>query len=92
MGLIEAARAWWLRQRPRFRRLLAKVNRRVPPGLRLLLGVVLMAGGVLGFLPVLGFWMLPLGAGIAWLDLRAIRKARRPAATNDDDDRGGGRP
>jgi len=92
VGLIAAARAWWLRQRPRFRRLLAKVNRRVPPGLRLLLGTVLMAGGVLGFLPVLGFWMLPLGAGIAWLDLRAIRKARRPAATNDDDDRGGGRP
>lgn len=90
--MIAAARAWWLRQRPRFRRLLAKVNRRVPPGLRLLLGTVLMAGGVLGFLPVLGFWMLPLGAGIAWLDLRAIRKARRSAATNDDDDRGGGRP
>ena len=73
MGLIAAARAWWLRQRPRFRRLLAKVNRRVPPGLRLLLGVVLMAGGVLGFLPVLGFWMLPLGLILLAIDLPLLR-------------------
>lgn len=79
MSLIGRLRNGWQSQRPRLRRLLARVNRRVPPGLRLVLGLLLIAGGILGFLPVLGFWMVPLGAGIVWLDLRAWRKARRPA-------------
>jgi hypothetical protein len=30
--------------------------------LRVPLGLLLIAGGFLGFLPILGFWMLPLGA------------------------------
>lgn len=34
---------------------------KLPVYLRLPLGIVLCIGGVLGFLPVLGFWMLPLG-------------------------------
>lgn len=41
----------------------------VPPGLRLVLGLILMVGGVFGFLPVLGFWMVPLGLVIAGLDV-----------------------
>jgi len=36
-------------------------DRRVPTGLRSVLGLLLVAGGVLGFLPLLGFWMLPIG-------------------------------
>lgn len=32
-----------------------------PTPLRWSLGVLLIAGGVLGFLPVVGFWMIPLG-------------------------------
>ena len=28
-----------------------------------------MTGGVFGFLPVLGFWMFPLGVGFVALDL-----------------------
>ena len=44
-------------------------GRHLPPGGRLLAGLLLMIGGVLGFLPVLGFWMLPLGAAVAALDL-----------------------
>lgn len=32
-----------------------------PPPLRWTAGVLLVAGGLLGFLPVLGFWMIPLG-------------------------------
>ena len=40
----------------------------VPPGLRTVLGVLFMIGGVLGFLPILGFWMLPLGAALIALD------------------------
>ncbi len=59
----------WTRLRMRIKRVLVWVRAHVPPGLRLLLGLILMAGGVLGFLPVLGFWMLPLGIGIAALDI-----------------------
>ena len=58
--------------RKRSRRLLVRINRSVPPGLRLALGLVLIMGGILGFLPILGFWMIPLGLAVAWLDIRAI--------------------
>lgn len=46
----------------------AKVK--LPPGARLPVGLLLMVGGVFGFLPVLGFWMIPLGAAVALIDLR----------------------
>ena len=58
------------RIRARFGRFLEQVRQRVPPGLRLLLGAVLILGGLLGFLPVLGFWMIPLGVAVAALDVR----------------------
>ena len=45
----------------------------VPPGVRSILGLLLMVGGVLGFLPVLGFWMLPLGVAFIALDLPFAR-------------------
>lgn len=73
--------------RPRLRRMLARIDRAVPPGLRLVLGLLLIAGGVVGFLPVLGFWMIPLGLGVAWLDLRAVRRWWRDRRTG----RGGGK-
>ena len=38
------------------------------PATRIALGVVLMLGGVLGFLPVLGFWMVPLGLLVLAID------------------------
>ena len=45
-------------------------------------GLLLMAGGVFGFLPVLGFWMIPLGIAVAALDVvpawRRIRGRRKP--------------
>lgn len=31
---------------------------------RVLLAALLLVGGILGFLPILGFWMLPLGIAI----------------------------
>jgi hypothetical protein len=40
---------------------------------RLPLGIRLIAAGLLGFLPVLGFWMLPLGLLLLALDLPALR-------------------
>ncbi|WP_421703674.1 hypothetical protein [Aliiroseovarius sp.] len=55
-----------------YRRFLAWVRLNVPPGLRLLLGIVIMVGGVFGFLPILGFWMIPLGLAIAALDIRPL--------------------
>lgn len=65
-------------RRGRPKRWLARVRRRVPPGLRLALGLVLIAGGVLGFLPVLGFWMIPLGVAIAALDIVPLwRRVKR---------------
>ncbi|MGR3527854.1 MAG: hypothetical protein ACU0CT_17835 [Paracoccaceae bacterium] len=53
-------------------RFLVRVRRKVPPGLRLVAGLLLILGGVLGFLPVLGFWMIPLGLGVAALDLKPL--------------------
>ena len=47
---------------------------RLPPGVRGLVGVVLMLGGVLGFLPVLGFWMFPAGVAMLSLDVPPLRR------------------
>ena len=45
--------------------------------IRLILGLVLIVGGLLGFLPVLGFWMVPLGLLILSVDLPIVRRWRR---------------
>lgn len=47
---------------------------RVPPVLRAILGVVFCIGGVFGFLPILGFWMIPLGLAFIALDIPFLRK------------------
>lgn len=44
---------------------------------RLVVGILLIIGGILGFLPVLGFWMIPLGFIILSVDFPFIRKRRR---------------
>jgi hypothetical protein len=41
---------------------------------RLPLGVALIAGGTFGFLPVLGFWMLPIGALLLGEDIPPVRR------------------
>ena len=51
------------------RRVQIWTRRHIPPGLRLVAGLVLIGGGVLGFLPILGFWMVPLGVAVAALDV-----------------------
>ena len=48
-----------------------------PPILRIVVGMLLVAGGTVGFLPVLGFWMLPLGVLVLSVDLHPVRRARR---------------
>jgi hypothetical protein len=45
--------------------------------IRVGLGIVLIAGGLLGFLPVLGFWMLPLGLLVLSVDIPVVRRWRR---------------
>jgi purine-cytosine permease-like protein len=56
-------------------------GRRIPlpkhPILRAMLGVALLLGGVLGFLPVLGYWMIPLGLGVLATDYRPARRLYR---------------
>jgi hypothetical protein len=56
-------------------------SRRIPlpgsPVLRIALGCALMLGGVLGFLPILGFWMVPLGLMVLSVDIPAARRLRR---------------
>ncbi len=44
----------------------------LPFGVRLVVGLLLMMGGVLAFLPVFGLWMLPLGIAIAAIDVIVI--------------------
>ncbi|MFB9952176.1 hypothetical protein ACFFP0_25305 [Rhizobium puerariae] len=44
---------------------------------RIGVGFSLMVGGTLGFLPVLGFWMLPLGLLVLSHDLSFVRRQRR---------------
>lgn len=58
--------------RSRFKRALVRIRRTVPPGLRFVAGLVLIGLGFLGFLPVLGFWMIPLGLAVAMLDILPI--------------------
>ncbi|MCM2560567.1 hypothetical protein M8756_04150 [Lutimaribacter sp. EGI FJ00015] len=64
-----ADRDW--RQRLRRGRQRAQIwaRRHIPPGMRLVAGLLVMVGGLFGFLPVLGFWMIPLGLAIAALDV-----------------------
>lgn len=51
---------------------------------RIPIGVALTAGGVAGFLPILGFWMLPLGLAVLAQDVPPMRgpMARLVAAVN----------
>lgn len=41
------------------------------------IGIALMIGGVLGFLPVLGFWMFPLGLVLFFSDSPVYWRLRR---------------
>lgn len=44
---------------------------------RVILGSGLVAGGILGFLPIVGFWMLPLGLIVLSVDSPQVRRSRR---------------
>lgn len=77
------------RSHHRFSRQLDRLGRRTPAvgGLltrlsqggrawvRLPAAVALIAGGLVGFLPVVGFWMLPLGLVLLAVDIPGLRPA-----------------
>ncbi len=44
---------------------------------RVAIGVALCVFGVFGFLPILGFWMVPLGLIVLSYDFAAVRRFRR---------------
>jgi purine-cytosine permease-like protein len=58
---------------------IGKYRVRVPdhPVLRIVLGVLLVVLGFFGFLPVLGFWMIPVGLIILSVDFSWVRRKRR---------------
>jgi hypothetical protein len=56
------------------RRVLAWVLRPEAKWLRIPLGLLLIVGGFLGFLPILGFWMVPLGALLLAEDFPLVRR------------------
>jgi hypothetical protein len=45
--------------------------------LRIALGFILIACGLVGFLPVLGFWMIPLGILVLSREFHWARRLRR---------------
>jgi hypothetical protein len=45
--------------------------------LRVPIGVALVIFGIFGFLPVLGFWMIPLGLSLLAIDFPAAARANR---------------
>ena len=60
------------RPNARYRRLLT-----APRIVRVGLGLLLIVGGVLGFLPVLGFWMIPLGLVVIFFEAPWVRERWR---------------
>jgi len=51
-----------------------KRMRKAPLAVRVLVGTLLIVGGLFGFLPILGFWMIPLGLAVILSDVPAIRR------------------
>ncbi|MDO9460074.1 MAG: PGPGW domain-containing protein [Alphaproteobacteria bacterium] len=47
--------------------------------LRIVVGVALIIGGILGFLPIVGFWMIPLGLLVLSQEFHLVRRWRRRA-------------
>lgn len=48
--------------------------------IRIGLGILLVACGLVGFLPVVGFWMIPLGLLVLSVDIPIVRRWRRQLA------------
>lgn len=64
-----------LRRTPRLRAVLHSFIDGPLRFLRIPLALMLIVGGFVGFLPVLGFWMIPLGLLLLAIDLPLLRPA-----------------
>jgi len=49
--------------------------KKLPKWQRVSAGVVLIIGGILGALPILGFWMIPLGLALLAVDYPWAKRA-----------------
>ena len=58
----------------RMARLVHKVRSPGAAAFRIPLGIALIAAGFVGFLPILGFWMAPLGLAIIAQDVPFLRR------------------
>jgi len=47
---------------------------RLPKPVRIIVGVLFVLLGLVGFLPILGFWMVPLGLAILAIDIPIAKK------------------
>ncbi len=47
---------------------------RLPKPVRILTGTLLVLAGLVGFLPILGFWMVPVGLAVLAIDIPLARK------------------
>jgi purine-cytosine permease-like protein len=45
--------------------------------MRILIGILLVVFGIFGFLPILGFWMIPLGLLVLSYEFAIVRRWRR---------------
>jgi len=72
---LERHLAWLLDRLPaRVRRAVVWMRRPSARWVRIPAGVLLIIGGLFGFLPVLGLWMLPLGLILLSEDIPALRR------------------
>jgi hypothetical protein len=49
---------------------------------RIAIGVALVVFGIFGFLPILGFWMIPLGLLVLSYEFAMVRRWRRRAVVS----------
>jgi hypothetical protein len=54
--------------------LFKKTQRYMPPLVRGFAGILLILAGFVGFLPILGFWMIPLGLAVLATDIPPLKR------------------
>ncbi len=76
--------------RERWKQSSDKIRDTVPPGGRAPLGLLMIVGGIFGILPILGFWMIPLGIAVVAMDVaplvRAVTGRRERPSSNPGSD------
>lgn len=61
----------------RLRRRFSRENLPQSRSARITLGVLLVVSGAFGILPILGFWMAPLGLAVLAIDIPRVRRFTR---------------